>query len=260
MLILIPARIVADASRRRLALPALVARGFSALALLAQALILGACDGSVGDNGPTGPSGLVVGSGVVVTVDRAVSGFSKVSLNLVGSRLIIEQTGVESLTITGDDNLVALLQSDVIGDRLVLKRPDDIGGFATTQKIVFRLTVRTLDEIDATDGNFLGPVEVEATGIDSSFLKVILAGPSTMTVARRVDVHAITIGGFARYDAGALPSREAIIDAGGPSHVTLRVSERLSGTINLLASVEYCGNPTVAVTGSGFPRSLGGDC
>ena len=260
MSILIPARTVADASRRRLALPAPAARRLSALALLTQALILGACDGvGGGPTGPNDPSGPVVGSGVIVTVDRAVSGFSEVSVNL-DSRLIIEQTGVESLTITGDDNLVALLESDVIGGRLVLKRRDDIGGFATTQKIVFRLTVRTLDEIDLTGGNFLGPVVVEATGIDSSFLKVTLDGPSRMTVAGRVEVQAISIGGFARYDAGALPSREAIIDAGGPSHVTLRVSERLSGTINLLASVEYCGDPVVAVTGSGFPRSLGGEC
>ena len=91
---------------------------------------------------------------------------------------------------------MALLQSDVIGGRLVLKRRDDIGGFATTHEIVFRLTVRTLDEIDTTGGmSFSGPVVVEATGINSSFLKVVLGGPSTMTVAGRVDVHAITIGG-----------------------------------------------------------------
>ena len=264
MSILIPARTVADAARRRLALPAPAARRFSALALLTQALILGACDGSVGPtgpNGPTPPQGIVVGSGVVVTVDRAVSGFSSVQLNLV-SRLIIEQTGVESLTITGDDNLVALLESDVVGGRLVLKRRDDIGGWATNHEIVLRLTVRTLDEIDTTGGifNFSGPVEVVATGIDSSFLKVILGGPSTMTVAGRVDVHAITIGGPASYNSVALQSREAVVDADGPSRVTLRVSERLSGTITNPALVEYCGDPTVAVTGSGFPRSLGGDC
>ncbi len=108
--------------------------------------------------------------------------------------------------------------------------------------------------------SFSGPVVVEATGLDTSFLSVILDGPSSMTVAGRVDVQAISIGGPATYDAGALPSREAIMDADGPSHVTLRVSERLSGTITLPALVEYCGDPAVAVTGSGFPRSLGGEC
>ena len=101
---------------------------------------------------------------------------------------------------------------------------------------------------------------VEATGLDSSFLSVILDGPSSMTVAGRVDVQAISIGGFAGYDAGALPSREAIIDAEGFSRVTLRVSERLSGTITQRASVQYCGDPTVAVTGGGLPRSLGANC
>ncbi len=62
MSILIPAPTVADASRRRLALPALAARRLSALALLTQALILSACDGSVGPTGPTPPKGLVDGS------------------------------------------------------------------------------------------------------------------------------------------------------------------------------------------------------
>ncbi len=255
MSILIPARTVADASRRRLALPAPAARRLSALALLTQALILGACDGD-GPTGPNGPSGLVVGSGVVVTVDRAVSGFSAVSLNLV-SRLIIEQTGVESLTITGDDNLVALLQSDVIGGRLVLKRRDDIGGFATTAEIVFRLTVRTLDEIDASGGI---PVAVEVTGLDTPFLAVRLGGPSTMTLAGRVDVQDISIGGPASYDGSALPRREARIDADGPSRATLRVSERLHGTITPPALVQYCGDPTVDVTGNGSAQPLGSDC
>ncbi len=194
-------------------------------------------------------------------MDRAVSGLSEVSLHLV-SRLIIEQTGVESLTITGDDNLVALLESDVIGGRLVLKRRDDIGGFATTHGIVFRLTVRTLHEIDTTGGifNFSGPVVVNATSLDTSFLKVILDGPSSMTVAGRVDVQDLSIRGPSSYDAGALPSREAIVDADGPSRATLRVSERLRGTRTPSATVAYCGDPTVAVTGGGFPRSLGGDC
>ncbi len=56
MSILIPAPTVADAWRWHLALPALAARRLSALALLTQALVLGACDGSVGHNGPTGPT------------------------------------------------------------------------------------------------------------------------------------------------------------------------------------------------------------
>ena len=228
-------------------------RWLSVLAAAGQTVILSACGG---DGAPTGPSGLVVGSGVVVTAERAISGVSEVSLKVAG-RLIIEQTGIESLTITGDDNLVPLLRSEVISGRLVLALPDDIGGVAVTREIAYRLTVRTLDEIDASG---VIPVAVDVTGLDAPLLSVKLGGPSTMTVAGRVDVQDISIDGPADYDGGTLQSRDARVEADGPSRVTLRVSERLSGTIAPPAVVRYCGDPTVDVTGNGALQPLGADC
>lgn len=81
----------------------------------------------------------IAGSGNVVTQSREVSGFEAVSFSGVG-RLILEQTGTESLTITADDNILPLIVSDVVGRRLVL-RFESVTNFTNIQEIVFRLSV-----------------------------------------------------------------------------------------------------------------------
>ena len=225
-------------------------------ALLGAVLLLSGCGGADSPTGPSGPSGLVVGSGVRVTQERAVGSFSEVVFGVVG-RLIIEQTGRDSLAITADDNLLPLLRSDVIGGRLVLDVRDDVGGIAAIGEVTFRLTVRDLAEIDASGAV---PVFVEVIAIDAAALTVRLGGPSSTTVAGRVDQQVLSIGGPASYDATALQSRQTAVDANGPSRTFVRVSDRLSGTVAPSAVVEYCGNPTVDVTGNGALRPSAGGC
>ncbi|MCJ7666613.1 MAG: DUF2807 domain-containing protein, partial [Actinobacteria bacterium] len=50
----------------------------------------------------------IIGSGNVISEDRAVPGFSKISISGSGD-LFIEQGDEESITITAEDNLIPLL-------------------------------------------------------------------------------------------------------------------------------------------------------
>ena len=192
------------------------------VSLLVAALALG-CSGSSptdpGDLDDPGGSGPVVGSGNFVTESRSVSGFSGVSIE-GGAQLLIEQTGVESLVITAEDNILPLLRSDVTGGLLVLGPPRDIA--LATGGIVYELTVRDLNEVSIS-----GAITVETTRIDTPRLDVTLFGPSTMTTAGTADEQRINISGPSRYEAGELQSREVWITASGPSNTTVRVSERL---------------------------------
>src|SRR5687767_96183 len=76
--------------------------------LISCCLLLGAC---VFDS--------VNGSGKITTEPRTVSGFSTISLSGSG-RLIVEQTGTESLTVTTDDNLLPYIKTEVRANRLEL--------------------------------------------------------------------------------------------------------------------------------------------
>src|SRR5712671_8217893 len=83
------------------------------------------------------------GSGKIITEPRTVSGFSKVSLSGSG-QVVIEQTGMESLTVTTDDNLLPYIKAEVHGDTLELGSTNSMPNIRPTNEIIFRLTVKKL--------------------------------------------------------------------------------------------------------------------
>src|SRR6266550_6637138 len=85
------------------------------------------------------------GSGKIITEPRTVSGFSKVSLSGSG-QVVIEQTGMESLTVTTDDNLLPYIKAEVHGDTLELGSKE-MTNIRPTDDIIFKLTVKNLDEL-----------------------------------------------------------------------------------------------------------------
>lgn len=85
------------------------------------------------------------GSGVAKTESRPVSNFNAVVLSTSGS-LVIEQTGVESLTITADDNILPLLRSEVIGGQLRLDTQPG-SSFSSITNIRYTLTVKDLKAV-----------------------------------------------------------------------------------------------------------------
>ena len=185
-----------------------------------------------------------MGSGNVITQSRNVSGFEAVSFEGV-ARLVLEQTGTESLTISADDNILPLLISEVREGTLFLGFASDTN-ITDTEPIVFTLSVRTLTALTAA-----GVVEVDARGIDSNRLDVIVSGVSNVTAAGRADRQNVVVSGVSTYLAENLESRVVVVDVSGPSRVVVNVSEELRGRVDAPGSVEYIGDPTVDVDGFG---------
>ena len=185
-----------------------------------------------------------MGSGNVITQSRNVSGFEAVSFEGV-ARLVLEQSGTESLTITADDNILPLLISEVREGTLFLGFASDTN-ITNTEPIVFTLSVRTLTALTAA-----GVVEVDARGIDSNRLDVIVSGVSNVTAAGRADRQNVVVSGVSTYLAENLESRVVVFDVSGPSSVVVNVSEELRGSVDAPGSVVYIGDPTVDVDGLG---------
>ncbi len=217
------------------------------LSWIATVTALGGCDRSTNMLEPDSISpsgGQVVGSGNVITESRNVSGFEAVSFEGV-ARLVLEQSGTESLTITADDNILPLLISEVREGTLFLGFASDTS-ITNTEPIVFTLSVRTLTALTAA-----GVVEVDARGIDSNRLDVIVSGVSNVTAAGRADRQNVVVSGVSTYRAENLESRVVVVDVSGPSRVVVNVSEELRGRVDAPGSVAYIGDPTVDVDGFG---------
>ena len=109
------------------------------LALMITVSTLASC----GEDSPTAPSGVIIGSGVLVQQDRNVSGFTAVSLVGVGT-VRIEQGMRESLTVEAESNLLQYIQTVVQGGVLIIRTAPGVD-INPTQPIQFFVTVVSLD-------------------------------------------------------------------------------------------------------------------
>lgn len=187
------------------------------------------------------------GSGRVATASRAVRDFHGVSVSGLG-RLVIRQADSESLTITADDNILPYLTSQVTDGRLVLGIARNARLFPT-RKMVYSLTVREIDQIEAS-----GAVQVEADGVAGDRLQVRLSGAARVEASGKVERQVLSVSGAGRYRALHLASRVVAVELSGAAAARVRVSERLEGRVSGAATLEYTGDPVVAITGRGARR------
>jgi hypothetical protein len=186
----------------------------------------------------------VKGSGNVITETRNVSGIK--SVGLAGdAKLEIEQTGSESLTITGDDNILPLIKSEVRDGQLLLSENIDFSHDAE-QRLRYKLTVKDLNEISLS-----GDGSIDAKNIATNRLKVSISGDGVIRVAGSADSQDISISGDGRYEAADLGSKDAEAHISGDGWTTIAVSGKLKADISGDGRVEYIGNPTVEQNISG---------
>jgi hypothetical protein len=188
----------------------------------------------------------VSGSGNVVTESRSVSGFNSVKLKGTG-QVVIEENGSESLTVTADDNLMSYLTTEVNGNQLVLGTKDNTN-LSPSRDIIYKLAVKDLNAIEMG-----GVGSIDAKGIHTDRLKVVLGGSGSISTAGTADEQEITLAGEGNYRAKDLTSKTATINIMGNGDVVLNTSQKLDANIMGSGSIKYIGDPVVTqhILGSG---------
>ena len=196
---------------------------------------------------------LVVGSGVVVTETREVQGFCEVLLSGIGT-LTIEFGDQESVIIEAEDNIISVIETEVVGDRLTIgfSRP---GTIVPTKSVRFYLTVVNLNAIDLS-----GAGSIVAYGIDTDRLEVTLSGAGSLTIAGVTDHQDILLSGVGGYNAEGLITNTAMVKVSGAGTAKVQVVEHLEANISGAGSVNFLGNPTIKlnVSGLGTVKKIGG--
>jgi hypothetical protein len=213
----------------------------------------------------------ISGSGTVVTEERAVADFDRVSLSGVG-RLTIIQGDVEGLTITTDDNLLEQIQSTVSGRHLRIG-PDQVS-LRPTRDIQYVLQVKELRRLDLsgslsatavslqTDSLALGisgSGKIEIENLDAERCESRISGSGRVDLSGRSNALDLQVSGSGHYGAANLQSLTASIRISGSGDATVWVRENLDASISGSGSVSYYGNPKTSqsVSGSGKLRALG---
>jgi len=192
------------------------------------------------------------GSGHLATESRPVQGFTSVAVSAAG-HLIIEQTGVESLEITAEDNVLPLVQSEVRSGRLVLGFEPG-ASVTATREVLFRLTVRDLTGVEAS-----GASRVEVRGVDTPELVILVSGASDFSATGRAESVQLGISGASRCEAPDLRSRGLIADVSGASYALVQVSDSLVANASGASVLEYLGDPALvaSVSGGSVVRRVG---
>lgn len=208
------------------------------LSILVLALLLAACGTTI--NSIT----TIQGSGDVVTVERDVSGFSSIQINL-GADLILTQGDSESLTIEADDNLMQYIETEVQNGRLIVSTPDNTS-IVSNNTIRLNVAFETLREIE-----IFGSSNITAADLNLDGLTITFSGSGSTRFSGTVDEQIITIRGMAIINNADLISRRVTIDVSGNGTLNVHAEDTLDITVSGMGTVRYTGDPTITQNSSG---------
>ncbi len=208
-------------------------------AVLSSLLLLTACDWSeCGDCMTTGGEGTKIeGSGVMKTEVRPLEPFTSIMLTDVeSSYLVIEQTGEESLTVTAEENLLAMFTSEVKDGMLYLAFAK--GNRFHGKRPTYKVTVKELRHI-----HIQGGVAIEASKLESEKLSILVEGAAAGNLSGRVDDLTIDIQGAGILSAGDLRAKRAKVSVQGAGQVTVNASDELDADVSGAGIIWYIGAP-----------------
>ncbi len=232
--------------------------------LLLIALVTSACEINV-----------TTGSGKVITQTKVVSGFSSVTFAGLGE-LNITQGSTESLTIEGEDNILARLLVEVKDGDLYIgfERDNWQDMVRPTRNIKYDLKVKNLNSLNLSGA---GSVTVPKLQAESLILKVsgaggvkvsqlsatnvtsTLSGAGNLELNGKVTNQSITLSGVGNYSSGDLQSLTATVGLSGAGSATLWARDVFNVKISGAGSVSYYGAPKINkdISGLGVLNSLG---
>ncbi len=240
------------------------------ISLLLVSMVLLSCNfvSNIGVN-------VITPSDVNISENRDVSGFTALEFGTFG-KLNIIQGDVESLNISGPDNLVPEIRTTVRNGTLIINTEDNltIRPLRQDNPLTFTLVVKDLTSL-AVSG--LGDVQVEplstpSMAIDMSGagmvkqnqittdnLEITISGLGGIDISGQATQAQIEISGAGNVNAPDLQIQTADITVSGLGGATLWVTDQLTGVISGAGNVSYYGNPKASTTSSGLGKfeSLG---
>lgn len=176
----------------------------------------------------------VEGSGKIVTDKRVVADFSAIELDGAFDTVVVCQEK-KRLEITGDDNIVPLIKTEVKDGVLHIYAEKS---FSTRKMFKVVIGMQTLDKLAVSGAN-----EVSVEKVKSGRLRLEADGSSTITIAGRAGSVSSDLSGAATLQAGKLEAEDVSVNISGAGNAEVYASQKLDAQIMGAGSVVYAGNP-----------------
>jgi hypothetical protein len=183
------------------------------------------------------------GSGRSATEQRDVAQFTE--LQVRGALTVEARSGDQrSVTITGDDNILRIIKTNVRDNRLTIE-PEK----SYTSDVPLRVSVVAPDLRGIVAS---GASTVTVEGIRTTELSVQAGGASTVRASGSVERVTADATGASRILLGDVTARDAGVRASGASMIEVSASGTISGRASGASSIRYRGTPQdVQVSTSG---------
>ncbi len=216
----------------------------------------------------------IKGSGNEVTVDRTVVGFDKIESS-IGADMDITVGGEFKVTLTGDDNIVELVETRVHGRTLEI---DSRKNFSTRRDVKLTVSMPKLTELsDGGSGTVVvhklsgdeftldisgsadvtcegtarklridvaGSGKAEFSGLACDRVNVELAGSGDITLTGTSKELEIEIPGSGNVDARELKCDDVTASIDGSGNIDVWADQSLDGSVNGSGDIYYWGNAT----------------
>ena len=179
---------------------------------------------------------------------RSVAPFTTIS-NSGPISVHIEVGKAQSVTVSGSDELVADLQTEVVGNELKLHMRHDTTTFNSHHDSLH--VVITMPQPTAFTMGGAGETTISHMSGDS--LDVRFGGAGSLKADGSVRNLTLNVGGVGSIDTRELHADNANINVGGVGHVKVWAGTRLDATVGGVGSLTYYGDPkTVNTNGGGL--------
>ena len=210
---------------------------------------------------------VVTPSDTIITETRDVSDFDKIDMTTFG-KVILTQGDAESLTITGSDNIVPLIQTKVNNGTLTIQTAKNVNVLNMDKEnvLTFEITVVDLsgltvsgvgniqmDALSTTDLSLdlSGAGNVTLDQLAADLLEATVSGVGNLEIAGKANECQVEIPGAGSVKAGDLECTNATVNISGVGSATVWVTGQLSGSISGAGSVSYYGNPQTDTESAG---------
>ena len=193
----------------------------------------------------TSPSGILVGSGRLITEERPVNGFTSIAVS-GAVRAVVTVGGTESLQITAEDNIAPVVEAVVAGGRLTIGILPGTPGISSSLGVECRIGARTIRDIEMSAAS-----RIEVDGIDAPELWIRLSGAASFSGSGSVERLRMDLSGASRFTAPTLRAGAADSTLSGASIALVRVVDALTVHASGASVFEYLGDPAVQTEASG---------
>jgi hypothetical protein len=187
----------------------------------------------------------VHGSGISKTETRNVASFSKIELS--GSPDVEVTVGpAVSVSVTGDDNVLPLIETTVSGDTLSI---DSKSSYSTSLGVKVKITAPTIEGVSVS-----GSGDIRVTGLKGDAMDTGITGSGNVDLSGAVERLKAHITGSGDLRAGDLAAKNVHVTVTGSGDATVRATEELEGSVTGSGDIHYTGNPPQVrknVVGSG---------